>query len=270
MHVVVPCGQCIGCRLERSRQWAIRCVHEAQLHNQNCFITLTYSDEYVPVGRSLVKADFQKFMKRLRKAFPDSSIRYYMCGEYGEQFGRPHFHACLFGFDFIDKTIWKKTNSGEHIYRSPSLEKIWPYGHSSIGSVTFNSAAYVARYVMKKRTGEQAQQWYEYVDEDGVIHHRLPEYTNMSLKPGIGHGWLEKYKSDVYPADTVVLKGKKMRPPRYYDLQFEMEYPSDFKRIKAARKSKAALHAENNTDSRLRVREEVQQARLKTLRRELK
>ena len=100
----LPCGQCVGCRLERSRQWAMRCLHEAKMHDRNCFVTLTYNNDNVPADRSLNYRDFQLFMKRLRFHFRGVPIRFYMCGEYGEDFGRPHFHACLFGLDFPDKT----------------------------------------------------------------------------------------------------------------------------------------------------------------------
>lgn len=165
----VPCGRCVGCRLERSRQWAIRCVHEAQLHKNNCFITLTYDKAKLPEREpglppadiSLHYPDFQKFMKRLRFKYGEG-IRFYMCGEYGEKLGRPHFHACIFGHDFSDKKVWKKTDSGSIIYRSAELEELWPYGFSSVGDVNFESAAYVARYIMKKISGEAAESHYRF------------------------------------------------------------------------------------------------------------
>lgn len=158
--IMLPCGQCVGCRLERSRQWALRCVHESKMHKDNCFITLTYATEHLPPDSSLHYPDFQKFMKRLRKKYGEG-IRFYMCGEYGENFGRPHFHACLFGHNFTDLKLWKETN-GQKLYRSKELEQLWPFGHSSVGSVTFESAAYVARYIMKKITGEAAEQHYTF------------------------------------------------------------------------------------------------------------
>lgn len=159
--IQVPCGQCVGCRLERSRQWAIRCVHESKLHKDNCFITLTYNDANLPSDKSLHYYDFQCFMKRLRKQYPGSKIRYYMCGEYGENFGRPHFHACIFGFNFDDLKLWKVQNK-QKLYRSKKLEKLWDKGHSSVGTVTFESAAYVARYIMKKVTGDAAKNHYTF------------------------------------------------------------------------------------------------------------
>ena len=175
----VPCGRCIGCRLEHSRQWAVRCMHEASLYEDNCFITLTYANEYLPPGGSLRKRDFQLFMKRLRKRFSDGVIRFYHCGEYGENTFRPHYHALLFNFDFVDKTLWSLR--GEHkVYRSAVLEDLWPSGQSEIGSVSFESAAYVARYITKKVTGARAEGHYRAVDElTGEIFDRLPEYSPL-------------------------------------------------------------------------------------------
>ena len=114
----VPCGRCIGCRLERSRMWAVRCVHEAQLHSRNCFITLTFDDAHLDKSGSLVKRDFVLFMKRLRKRF--GRVRFFHCGEYGSQLSRPHHHACLFGFDFDDRVFYKE-KSGVRLYRSKAL-----------------------------------------------------------------------------------------------------------------------------------------------------
>ena len=164
----LPCGQCVGCRLERSRQWAIRCMHEAQMHEDNCFITLTFNPESLDDRSnpwSLDVRDFQLFMKRLRKKY-GAGIRFYHCGEYGELNKRPHYHACIFGFDFPDKRLWKVTNSGHRLYISESLDELWPFGFCTIGNVTFESAAYVARYIMKKVNGDAAADHYEWIDED--------------------------------------------------------------------------------------------------------
>ena len=157
----VPCGQCIGCRLEYSRQWAIRCMHEAQLHESNAFITLTYADEHLPQDRSLDKREFQLFIKRLRKSIQPQRLRYFHCGEYGAKLGRPHYHACLFGFDFPDKELQRYSKTGEKLYRSDLLDSAWQNkGWALIGEVTFQSAAYVARYITKKITGEAAHDHY--------------------------------------------------------------------------------------------------------------
>lgn len=182
----LPCGTCVACLLERSRQWAVRCTHEASLSESNCFVTLTYDDEHLPWASSLYGRDVQLFLKRLRKEFSDETIRYFLCGEYGERFGRPHYHLLLFGFDFSDKVILG-SRRGQSIWRSPCLERLWPYGRSEIGSVTFESAAYVARYVMKKQ-----------VKRDAVDELREPEFIRMSLKPGVGVPWIEKFFKEVY------------------------------------------------------------------------
>lgn len=264
LPVTVPCGQCMGCRLSRSRQWAIRCVHEAQAHAENCFITLTYSDDNIPDDRSLRVRDFQLFLKRLRRNTANR-IRFYHCGEYGELYGRPHYHALIFGHDFPDKLLWNTSNNLP-LYRSATLEQLWTMGYSSIGEVTFQSAAYVARYLLKKITGDPAQEHYEYVNpETGEVTQRKPEYTTMSRRPGIGRAWLDKYLSDVYPDDFIVIKGVKMPVPRYYDTQYEVRYPSDYLATKRERKREALLHVDNNTPERLQVRQSVQKSQLKLL-----
>lgn len=253
MEQYVPCGQCIGCRLERSRQWAVRCVHEAKMHDENCFITLTFSDKYLNPSQTLVKADFQKFMKRLRSN-TGRKIRYFHCGEYGDKYRRPHHHACLFGWDFSDKSLWKIQN-GERLYHSKLLGELWPFGLHAIGDVTFRSAAYVARYITKKITGEKAAEHYG---------GRLPEYTTMSRRPGIGAGWLEKYKDDVFPLDEVITRGKSCKPPRYYDKRYELLQPEIMAAVKAARAKKG----DHKPDQfRLEQKEKVKKSAIARLRR---
>jgi hypothetical protein len=266
----IPCGQCIGCRLEKSRQWAMRCMHEAQMHENNCFITLTYDETHLPTDQSLHHRDFQLFIKRLRKRYPTSKIRYYMAGEYGENFGRPHYHACIFGFDFHDKKLWKRTPSGSLIYRSKDLETLWPFGYSSIGDVNFESAAYVARYIMKKQTGKDSEKHYQYTQlSTGEIIQMQPEYNKMSLKPGIGAEWYKKYRSDVYPHDYVVVRGKKVRPPKYYDKKYKTDYPYEYDNLIYTRETRAKLNIADNTPERLAVKEQVTKARLQKLKRNL-
>jgi hypothetical protein len=263
----LPCGQCIGCRLERSRQWAMRCVHEASLYENNCFITLTYDAEHLPADGSLNKKHFQDFMKRLRWRFSESPIRYYHCGEYGTKFSRPHYHACLFNFDFLDKKYFKEVN-GLKTYISDSLAEIWGRGFCVIGSVTFESAAYVARYIMKKVNGEKAFDHYMRLNEDtGELNAILPEYTTMSRRPGIGSDWLSKYRSDVFPDDMVVVRGRAMKPPKFYDSIYEVEDPEAYARLKLARVKSALKRKEDNTPARLVVRESCKEAQVDFLHR---
>lgn len=255
--IELPCGRCIGCRLERSRQWAIRCIHEAQLHEDNAFITLTYKD--MPEGASLDYRDFQLFMKRLRK-HAKKPVRFFMCGEYGERLGRPHFHACLFGYDFPDKLVWSKGDKGARLYRSPSLDKLWPFGFSTIGPVNFETAAYVARYVTKKVTGDAAEAHYRYIDPDGVVSNRQPEFCHMSLKPGIGADWLRLFHKDVFPRGHVVLpNGSKGSLPRYYKKYFSKMLEYD--QVEYQSYLHAQATAQDRTPERLAVRELVANSR---------
>lgn len=259
----IPCGQCIGCRLERSRQWAMRCMHEASLYRSNCFATLTYSDKFLPERGQLDYPAFQKFMKRLRKR-TGTPVRFYMCGEYGSENWRPHYHACLFNFDFADKRYWSRSGSGEKIYRSPLLEELWPFGASSIGAVTFESAAYVARYCVQKVTGHNAKLHYARVDSNGP-YTLVPEFNHMSLKPGIGAPWLAKWGKDVYPHDYVIINGKEVKPPKYYDQLFERVDPEAFEQLKFIREQDGRSRYSDNTLERLAVKEIVTKARLNQL-----
>lgn len=256
-EITIPCGQCTGCRLERSRQWAIRCVHEASMHEKNCFVTLTYADQHLPTDGSLKKKHFQNFMKKLRKALAPQRIRFYHCGEYGERFNRPHYHALLFGVDFPDKTLWAR-NKGNPIYRSPTLEKIWTHGNATIGTVTFESAAYVARYIMKKVTGPDAQNHYG---------QRTPEYTTMSRRPGIGANWLSKFKDEVYPQDRVYMRGRLMKPPRAYDVAHDLHHPEHMEQVRQQRRKKRRRQEENS--DRRAAGEAIAKARLTLSRRTL-
>lgn len=249
----LPCGQCMGCRLEKSRQWALRCMHEASLHEDNCFLTLTYSDDFLPADGSLHKSHFQLFFKRLRRSYEAVRIRYFMCGEYGENFGRPHYHACIFGFDFPDKSVFKR---GQHVlYTSDILNRLWGMGHCTIGDLSFESAAYVARYCTKKVTGTRAKEHYA---------GRQPEYATMSLKPGIGADWYERWKRDCFPSDYLIVNGHKCKPPRYYDKRLERENPALYEEIKLRRQALAEDDDESSY-RRLIDREKCQQARFKKL-----
>lgn len=267
-YVKLPCGNCIGCREDRAKTWAIRCVHEASLYEKNCFITLTYNDEHLPKDGSLVKSHFQLFMKRLRKKY-GSGIRYYQCGEYGEQLSRPHYHACLFNFDFPLKSkenpdgkyLWKETQAG-NLFRCSALENLWvdtrtgeSLGFVSVGSVTFDSAAYVARYIVKKINGDLAPDHYQ---------GRQPEYTTMSRRPGIAKDWFKKYKdSDIalaYREGFIVMNGKTYKIPKYYDLNYEITDPLLFESVKETRQKKAKENPDNSPE-RLAVRKKVHQAR---------
>nr|QXN72778.1 MAG: replication initiator protein [Microvirus sp.] len=276
LPVQLPCGRCIGCRLERSRKWAVRCVHEMSLYEDNCFITLTYSPENYPPDGSLQVKHFQDFMKRLRSWWTSKQralsvprrlrgkIRFFHCGEYGEKFFRPHYHAILFNFDFPDKEPFKRSPSGEMLFRSSILEKLWGKGFCSIGQANFETAAYVARYILKKVSGDAADEHYDIVDRrtGEIFLERKPEYVTMSRNPGIGKPWFDKFKSDCFPSDFVVIGGKKFSIPKFYDDLLGKEDPVTLLRMKAKRKVGQDEHIDWE---RLGVLEDIQFLRMQKL-----
>ena len=276
----LPCGRCEGCLLERSRQWAVRCMHEASQWDKNCFITLTYKE--TPDWNSLKHEDFQLFMKRFRRRCKGYNvykvtkkngdivdtypIRFYMAGEYGTHGGRPHYHACIFNYAFEDLKFLRSTNSGAELYRSALLESLWPHGFSSVGNVTFESAAYVARYVMKKMKEEEEDKHAVIDWETGETVPRTPEYNKMSLKPGIGANFIDKYQSDVFPHDYVVVNGHKAKPPRYYFKRLEKQAPDLYEYVQQSRAINGVEKCEENEPS-LGARQKVLQAKLERLQR---
>lgn len=248
--------------MERARQWAVRCMHEAQLHDQNCFITLTYNDENLPDRNSLDYKEFQLFMRRFRKK-AKKKIRFYMAGEYGEQKERPHYHACIFGYDFPDKKIFKKSAKGITVYTSETLDKLWPKGYATTCDMTFSSAQYCASYIMKKQNGARSEKDYQSFDrETGEVLHKEKEFAHMSLKPGIGSRWYEKYKSEVFPHDRVIVNGFEMKPPRYYTRLLKEQDKELHDQIIEQREVFGKKSAFDNEDERLMVKEQVLKAKI--------
>lgn len=260
--IKVPCGSCVLCKMEYSRQWAMRCLHEKKMHFNSEFVTLTYDDAHLPVNGSLEKRDFQLFMKRLRKSRealgPEGRVRYYMCGEYGDRNGRPHYHALLFNVSFQDKEYFTRNRGGDPYFVSDELRELWGLGHVLLAEVNFKTAAYVARYVIKKVRGKDSWMQYCDVDSDGVVsNERLPEYTDMSRRPGIGQTWFEKYGRHAYNFDSVIVNGREMKPPKFYDVKMEAIDPKVFARVKRKRRALARLSKADNTSRRLRVKEVI-------------
>jgi len=265
--------------LDKSRQWAMRCMHEASLHDENSFITLTYEEEHLPDGsiqynddknptyclyptppaNTLIKKHFQDFMKRLRKK-NKNKIRYYHCGEYGDLNARPHYHAILFNKDFPDKI---PLNNKKDLFTSEELHTTWNKGFVTTAIVNFDTCAYVSRYIMKKQNGEKAIT--HYVNKEGE--QILPEYSTMSRRPGIANTWFEQNKDDIYHKDFITMKGFKMKPPKYYDdLMYEIQpaYMSAIKKIRMENFD----HTEN-TPERLAVKKACAQAKMSHFKRSL-
>lgn len=260
-EVTIRCGRCIGCRVERSRQWAVRLMHEKQTSSSASFLTLTYSDDNLPPYGGLVLEHWQKFIRALRKK-TGKKLRYYHCGEYGEQTWRPHYHAILYGEDFKDRIRHCRTDTGDWLYVSDLLGSCWPHGHHLVGDVTFESAQYVAGYVTKKLNGDRASV-YDVVDPvTGEVHSRKPPYATMSRKPGIGHDWFVKYGNQVYPRDEVIVNAHVTQPPKFYDGRLELLDPTAYLEVKRKRKERLRNQADY-TPERLAVREQVTRLKLK-------
>lgn len=243
----------------------MRCMHEANLYDHNIFVTLTYSPDNLPPDLSLNHRHYQLFQKRLRKHL-GYQPRYYMCGEYGEARGRPHYHACLFNLHFKDQLFYS-SRGGNNIYTSQTLNKLWGLGECKIGALTFESAAYVARYCTERVTGKDADKAYRLVDKTtGHTWLRTPEYNKMSNRPGIGAPWLHRYVSDVYPKGECLVRGRFGKPPRYYDTIFRRDYDNNdqqYNRIVERRKERAILHQDDANKDRRTVREELATLNLK-------
>lgn len=247
------CGVCRDCRLHRAREWAIRCYHEGQLHEESCFLDLTFRDEPPTVS----KRDLQLFFKRLRKSLPGIKLRYFAVGEYGEQFERPHYHVVLFGWNPKDRYPWRRSPKGTLLYRSPHLERVWTAGHVTVSDITEEAAGYAARYTLKKINGDRAEEHY------GGRH---PEFNLSSNKLGLG--WIEKYYRDIWPKnDFVVFKGKECPVPRYYFKWLEQHHPELADEVREKRED---YYAELPYETGLRIHQaaKARDTRTKALKRD--
>ncbi|UDN67744.1 replication initiator protein [robinz microvirus RP_106] len=267
----LPCGRCIGCRMEKARQWGLRCLHEKKMWEHNHYVTLTYNDESLPPGGSVCLRDVQLFMKRLRKAkgsTKDNPLRFFLGAEYGEDNRRPHYHALMFNLPLHDRLFYTNNKRGEPLYTSNELSSIWGLGFVTIGEVTFDSAVYCAKYAMKKlnvssHSSDAAvaayKLRYEVYDEFGEVFERSPEFAVMSRRPGIGAKYYSCYGSEIRAHDNVVVSGRPCRPPRFYDERSKVVAPERFEVVKAQRKAASVKDAvkADNTPERLRVKEKL-------------
>ena len=248
LHPVIeqptPLGVCLYCRLKKSSSWGLRVALESTLYDQNCFITLTYNPSSLPKHGFLNYDAPALFMMRLREYY-GSGIRSFGCAEYGDKFSRPHYHICLLNFDFPDKKIvgnsqanWGKLKRENPIFHSQKLQDLWPHGHTTIGSLTLESASYVARYCTKKITGKDAPFHYDFVDErSGEILTRPPEkLICASRRRGLGAPYYEKYGQYIRDHDKVNLNGRSYPVPSYFDLLTKEVDPDRFEEIKEKRR----------------------------------
>lgn len=256
MPQTIPCEKCDGCYMARTSAWAIRCTHESWLHDQNSFITLTYEEKHLPFNSTLVLEDFQEFMKRLRKN-SKKKIRVFYCGEYGLKNERPHYHALIFGMDFSeDRYKWRRSKSGYTIYRSPFLERTWEYGFSEIGEVSFQSAAYIARYIFKKVKGELSEDHY---------YGREEEFCHMSNRNGIGILWLEQNWKTVFTYNHINIEGKKFNPPKAYKRWFEANHPTLYRTYRSLTRTDNEAARLEGDNYKINAREDILHHKLKLL-----
>lgn len=253
--IQIPCGRCIGCRLDYSRDWANRCMLELGYHDSAFFVTLTYDDLHLPINHycdmetgeigstaSLVKRDLQLFMKRLRKAHcakygDDALLRFFAAGEYGSQTHRPHYHAIIYGLRLDDLKFYKRNSLPQNydLYNSDWLTKIWGKGHVVVGNVTWDTCAYTARYIVKKQYGNSAEVYEKY--------NFVPEFTQMSRKPGIGRRYYEEQKENIKDCllrnDVLFIsdgsRTVEARPPKYYERLFDVDEPDLMPPLKETR-----------------------------------
>lgn len=254
----IPCGICATCRMDQSKEWAIRCMMEASKYEHNWFITLTYDDQHKPrneqmtTSQGITYEDHQKydwngylekehisiFMKRLRehwsRKYNHVGIRFFAVGEYGGKTQRPHYHAILFNLPIPmeELKLIKITPNGDCLYTHPLIEEIWENGLISLGAVTIESAAYVARYSLKKITGKLSEDYY-------AQRGQTPEFSLMSRRPGIARDYYELKKTEMYKNDEIQIGKIKSHPPKYFDKLYDIDYPSDMERIRKTRKASA-------------------------------
>lgn len=231
--IVIRCNRCMPCRIHQTQSWAIRCVHEKHFYDDAIFVSLTYDDDHLPFGGTLIKDELSKFIRRLRDQ--GHKLRFYGAGEYGDLTKRPHYHALLFNYRPDDAKLHSDQNDIKN-YVSETLNKIWGKGFAQFSDITYASAAYCSGYTRKKIYGDMAESHYQTVDpETGEIYTRIPEFSAQSTKPGIGERWFIRFHKDLFPRDYCVINGKKLPVPSYYDRLCEKLYPDLWQQVHTAR-----------------------------------
>lgn len=231
MHL--PCNFCIGCRIDKQNNWSLRQHHEHKMYTQrgqpSSFVHLTYSDEHLPADSGLDKIHVEKFLHAVRdKVGYKQKIRFFAAGEYGDQNNtcRPHYHINLFGIDFTDKVMHKKSDKGNHLFTSETLENLWGRGFALTSEITHASIRYAAKYVLKSRKQmyktDAVHPRYLRIMGDQTI--QVPyEFQKQSL--GLGKDFCLKYMTDLFPSGFAIVDGKKVGVPQYYKTLCEKHRP---------------------------------------------
>lgn len=245
-EIQIPCGQCIGCRINRQQMWAFRALAEASLHPSNWFLTLTYSNENLPAHGALQHRDWQLFAKRVRKSL--GPFRYLMCGEYGPQTLRPHYHALLFGLELPDAKP-SGLRRGHTVFKSEALHRNWGLGLIELGSVSPMSARYCAGYVLK-----DTRQPSRVIEDTGEIVTLPAPYGRMSLKPGLGDAWIRRYYPEVFAHGACFSQDKRYRIPDRFKHILDGIDPVAYETLQADAVGQATISPDNSPE-RLAVRE---------------
>lgn len=275
------CRRCIGCQTDLARDWSVRCYHESQMHERNCFLTLTYDRAHLPPHGMLNWRDVELFLKRLRKWAGDAHFLFYGVEEYGGVSRRPHYHLCIFGLDFDDRVFTRMSGSGFKVYESATLTRLWGNGIAAIGDLTVETASYCTRYATKTDLSDSARPT-DYIkkadrapwrfDAHGNKYRYVPERQHMSKGRGIGRAWFEKFHMDLWAYDAVILPGGVKVPiPDAYLRWLRQWCEDDYANVKERRAQLVTQnmgHFANSMPARLRVREQVQTARLSFKKRE--
>ena len=291
----IPCGKCIGCRLEYSKQWANRIMLESKTSNNIWGINLTYNNDNIPIKHpidletgevitsiecpTLKEKDVQDFLKRLRmnmfRKYGTKSIRYAYAGEYGEQRQRPHYHLIVFNCPIKDLKEVRKSKKNFPMYESEEISKTWGKGLVTINEVSWDYSAYVARYIMKKQKGQGSKEYYDSIG-------REKEYFRTSRRPGLGKEYYNLNKDKIYDTDEIFLgkrdKVLKLKPAKYYDKLFDVEDHERMQEIKENRRKSAEdkikiikniLNNEITYEEYLEIQERTKQEQVKSLRRNM-
>lgn len=270
---VMNCRHCIGCKTETIQEWTNRAVFESQIHKENMFLTLTYGDEHLPTGFDLIPDHVSSFIKKMRvwisRNVPENpKIKFRVAGEYGESYGRPHYHFLIHGWMPPD-LVKLKQKQGKWTFKSEIIENIWKKGHNVIGNVEPESAAYVNQYISKKfvSTEEKMDDYYTIVDPyTGEKIRRHPEFARTSQ--GYGKSFYEKFKSDLYPHGFGVVKGNRVKIPKYFDELYKAESPESYENYKEQRKKEAIsfINPANTWPDRQETIKQVKEHNLKIFR----
>lgn len=248
--MMIPCGKCIDCRLALARDWANRCIIEADDYDNNYFLTITYENSCLPMVHpasgevldhaTLFKNDVVQFLKSLRwhwqNKYNHVGIRFFMAGEYGDISMRPHYHMIVFNLPLFDLKKYQTSALGDIYYTSEELNKIWHKGYIVVGNVTQASAGYTARYTLKK-IGQPVNIY----DTLNI----LPEYVNMSRRPGIARRWYDLNKDKLFKQGFVSFstseKGIRIYPGRYFKTLYRSEKEAEYLKFAELQQYKAIV-----------------------------